>query len=430
LKHNRVGRLPVLHVEGRDDFGHFPDSCVQRGGKNCHAPATVDGAEGLQTPIGACWNQAIGRIGKRESTSTQAIQKIGAQGTHVAGDDQVPFEGGIEECGFHSGEGPVAGPQIGDHTKPESRVFLRIADQSGITGGITNQTSSLLCESDAIDLQESFIRPHSRTVPARQDVTGYAHAEMIALKFVPNPRLNSLAFLTALPILLCAGLYGEEAGSNRTTLVVKTDNRTGRLVRSVVVTPKVINPEIPNQPEPVQAENNVASAGSSLDEMIDAIAAKHEVEGPLVHSVIKAESNYNPAAVSPKGAQGLMQLIPATARRFGVENTFNPQQNIEGGVKYLKFLMELYHNDYVKVIAAYNAGEAAVTKYGGIPPYAETRNYVYQVGKNLQTARKVAEAKNAAPKVEETKPAPADPNQPHSIQAVIGPDGKLYYKTQ
>ena len=89
------------------------------------------------------------------------------------------------------------------------------------------------------------------------------------------------------------------------------------------------------------------------------------------------------------------------------ENSFNAQQNIEGGVKYLKFLMELYHNDYVKVIAAYNAGEAAVTKYGGIPPYAETRNYVYQVARNLQTARKVAEAKAVAPKVEEPKPAAA-----------------------
>jgi hypothetical protein len=93
--------------------------------------------------------------------------------------------------------------------------------------------------------------------------------------------------------------------------------------------------------------------------------------------------------------------------------------------------MELYHNDYVKVIAAYNAGEAAVTKYGGIPPYAETRNYVYQVGKNLQTARKVAEAKNAAPKPEEPKQiAAVGSDQPHKIEAVIGPDGKLYYKTQ
>jgi soluble lytic murein transglycosylase-like protein len=228
---------------------------------------------------------------------------------------------------------------------------------------------------------------------------------------------------------LCVGLQAEDIGT-RTTLVVKADNRTGRLVRSVVVTPRAVNPESPNEPLPsVQTESN-AAPGGSLSEMIDAIAAKHDVEAPLVHSVIKAESNYNPSAVSPKGAQGLMQLIPSTARRFGVENTFNPQQNIEGGVKYLKFLMELYHNDYVKVIAAYNAGEAAVTKYGGIPPYPETRNYVYQVGKNLQNARKVAEAKNAAPKTEEPRQAAVNSDQPRSVQAVVGPDGKLYYKTQ
>ena len=245
---------------------------------------------------------------------------------------------------------------------------------------------------------------------------------MIALKLVPTLRLSALAVFAVLPALLCA----EDAAGTRTTLIVKADNRSGRLVRSVVVAPKVVNPEESIRPEPASS----AVAASSLAEMIDSIAAKHDVEGPLVHSVIKAESNYNPLAISPKGAQGLMQLIPATARRFGVENTFNAQQNIEGGVKYLKFLMELYHNDYVKVIAAYNAGEGAVTTYGGIPPYAETRNYVYQVGKNLQSARKVAETKSSPPKNEETKQAAVDPNQPRSIQAVVGPDGKVYYKTQ
>jgi Transglycosylase SLT domain len=271
-------------------------------------------------------------------------------------------------------------------------------------------------------VEESLVRLHPRALPTRRNVAGCAHAEMIALKFVPTLRLS---FLFGFAALLSA-----EDTVTRTTLIVKADNKTGRLVRSAVVTPKVVTPVDPNRPEPVQTEDRSVATGNSLGEMIDAIAARHEVEGPLVHSVIKAESNYNPMAVSPKGAQGLMQLIPSTARRFGVENTFNPQQNIEGGVKYLKFLMELYHNDYVKVIAAYNAGEAAVTKYGGIPPYAETRNYVYQVGRNLQTARKVAEAKTATPKTEDPKPSAAGEDQPRSIKAVVGPDGKLYYKTQ
>ncbi|MCU1263412.1 MAG: Lytic transglycosylase, catalytic [Bryobacterales bacterium] len=165
--------------------------------------------------------------------------------------------------------------------------------------------------------------------------------------------------------------------------------------------------------------------------MIDAIAQRNNVEPSLVHSVIKAESNYNPLALSPKGAQGLMQLIPSTARRFGVSNTFNAEQNIEGGVKYLKFLIDLYQNDYKKVIAAYNAGEGAVAKYGGIPPYAETINYVYQVGRNLKAARQYAErkAKVAAPQ-EQHPSTPVNAQEYHPIQSVVAADGRVYYKTQ
>jgi len=85
------------------------------------------------------------------------------------------------------------------------------------------------------------------------------------------------------------------------------------------------------------------------------------------------ESNYNPYAVSPKGALGIMQLIPATARRFGVLDVFDPVDNIEGGARYLKYLLELFNGDYPLALAAYNAGENAVTRYGAVPPYPETR---------------------------------------------------------
>ena len=240
--------------------------------------------------------------------------------------------------------------------------------------------------------------------------------------------ITSKLVTTLRPVVLaalCAALsFAGEVVSTRTTLVVKADARSGRLIRSVTVAPRVISSELPDS-EVDQVEPSPAAG--DLHDVIDAIAAKHDIEGSLVHSVIKAESNYNPLALSPKGAQGLMQLIPATARRFGVENSFNAQQNIEGGVKYLKFLMELYHNDYVKVIAAYNAGEGAVTKYGGIPPYAETRNYVQQVGKNLMSARKSAEIRKIA--VAEKKPT-TSPEASHPIIAATGADGRLYYKTQ
>jgi hypothetical protein len=412
-----------VEIERTNNFGDFPDSGVERGGEGVKTAAAIKGGEWLQALIGSGRNQALRALGQSKGVSAQTLQKTCAKRSHIAGNNEVPFRAGVTQRGFHAGQRTASGALVGNHGKTERAILERITDDAGVSRNDLDQRGGMLHESDAVDLQESLIRPHPRALPASQHVTGYAHAEMIALKFVPKVRLRTLVFFAVFPGLLSAA----ESVGTRTTLVVKTDNRTGRLVRSVVVSPRVVNPEQLNEPEVALPETHVA-AGSSLVEMIDTIAAKHEVEGPLVHSVIKAESNYNPLAISPKGAQGLMQLIPSTARRFGVENSFNPQQNIEGGVKYLKFLMELYHNDYVKVIAAYNAGEAAVTKYGGIPPYAETRNYVYQVGKNLQTARKVAETRIVAPKTEEVKPAATD--QPHSIQAVVGADGKLYYKTQ
>ena len=107
---------------------------------------------------------------------------------------------------------------------------------------------------------------------------------------------------------------------------------------------------------------------------------RHGINPKLIHAVIHTESYYNPKIKSHAGAVGLMQLMPATAKRFGVSNRKNPEQNIEGGVKYLKVLMKLFDNDLTLVLAAYNAGEGAVKKYGNkIPPYPETQNYVKKV---------------------------------------------------
>jgi soluble lytic murein transglycosylase-like protein len=117
----------------------------------------------------------------------------------------------------------------------------------------------------------------------------------------------------------------------------------------------------------------------SYQSIIQSIALKHGVDAELVHSVIAAESNYDPWAVSPKGALGLMQLMPDTAKQYGVKNTFDPAQNIEGGVKYLKDLIRLFNSKTKFVLAAYNAGQEAVKKFKGIPPYQETRNYILRV---------------------------------------------------
>jgi soluble lytic murein transglycosylase-like protein len=123
-----------------------------------------------------------------------------------------------------------------------------------------------------------------------------------------------------------------------------------------------------------------ASQGRLFDEVIVEHSKMHNIRPDLVRAVVQVESAFNPYAVSPKGAQGLMQLMPATARALGVSNPFNPLDNIRGGVRYLRQLLDRYDNDEVLALAAYNAGPEAVAKYGQkVPPYRETRNYVTKV---------------------------------------------------
>ena len=172
--------------------------------------------------------------------------------------------------------------------------------------------------------------------------------------------------------------------------VVRADPRTGKLVRSVIVTAKPVAARI-------AAEAAVSPRG--INEAIKAISATQSLPPELVHSVIKVESNYNPLAISPKGAQGLMQLMPATARRFGVANAFDPVDNIQGGAKYLKYLLDLYKGNYELALAAYNAGEGAVEKYGAVPPYPETLNYLVQVGRQFQKNSTAAASGRARPQL-------------------------------
>ena len=116
-----------------------------------------------------------------------------------------------------------------------------------------------------------------------------------------------------------------------------------------------------------------------IQNLIASAALRHQIDPDFVDSVVKAESDYVPTAVSPKGAQGLMQLMPQTAAGLGVENTLDPAANVEGGVRYLRQLLDQYDGDAVKALAAYNAGPQRVQQYGGVPPYPETRAYVTRV---------------------------------------------------
>jgi soluble lytic murein transglycosylase-like protein len=226
----------------------------------------------------------------------------------------------------------------------------------------------------------------------------------------------------------------------RITSVVRADPRSGRLVRSVVVTPRVVapiavparpvpavNPPRPQpatEPAPVAAELPPLAPAFGLPKLVDEISRLYKVDPLLVHSVIQVESNYNPLAVSPKGAQGIMQLIPSTARRFGVRDTFDVKQNIKGGVMYLKYLQTLF-SDTRHVLAAYNAGEEAVIKFGGIPPYPETRNYVYQVGRRLGQLRAVERSQSETQAQQE----PPQETKPR-IEQFTDASGVVHYVTK
>lgn len=159
-------------------------------------------------------------------------------------------------------------------------------------------------------------------------------------------------------------------------------------------------------------------------DLINAIAAEHGVDPALVKAIIRAESNFDQRAVSRKGAQGLMQLMPGTAGRYAVNNAFDPAENIRGGVRYLRTLQDRFPGQLHLAVAAYNAGENAVSRYNGIPPYAETRQYVARVFRfygepNLlpvNAARKGATAERA-----QTAPSAG------KVYRQVTPDGTPHY---
>jgi len=139
---------------------------------------------------------------------------------------------------------------------------------------------------------------------------------------------------------------------------------------------------LPTNTDVQQQKSLPASEDQTSDRyrpLVESISRRNGVDPNLIDAMIRTESNYNAWAVSPKGAIGLMQLIPETGRRFGVQNFFDPQQNIEGGVRYIKYLLEMFGGNVDLSLAAYNAGENLVARLGKIPPYPETRNYVRKI---------------------------------------------------
>ncbi len=149
-----------------------------------------------------------------------------------------------------------------------------------------------------------------------------------------------------------------------------------------------------------------ASSTRDLPSIIGDASARSRIDADFIASVIHAESGNNPRAVSPKGAQGLMQLMPHTASTLGVRNSYDPAENVDAGTRYLRELLLQYNGDAAKALAAYNAGPLRVKQYGGVPPYRETHAYVARVITDYNR-KKAAEAKQSAPKTSAPRAASA-----------------------
>lgn len=222
-------------------------------------------------------------------------------------------------------------------------------------------------------------------------------------------KMGRFCFSLACFVMTGATMWCAEGDAVRTT--VRVDRGSGRLVRTQVVSPREVPPvEVMGTGKPVKPLR------TEVDEIVEEASARHDVDPLLVRSVMQVESNFNPNAVSPKGAMGLMQLMPATARQLGVTNAFDVRQNIEGGVKYLRYLKSKFSDERL-VLAAYNAGEAAVKKHGWIPPYPETIEYVYKVGRKYGDSKRLQQAVAA--------PAAAPVAAP-KIQQVVDAEGRIH----
>jgi len=173
------------------------------------------------------------------------------------------------------------------------------------------------------------------------------------------------------------------------------------------------------------------TGNSDVDNYIVESGKRNSVDPLLLYSIMHQESSFKPRAMSNKGARGLMQLIPSTASRFGVTNIWDPKQNIEGGARYMRFLLNLFNGDVRLALAGYNAGEGAVMKYGyQVPPYSETREYVRRIGNRYSMIRDPqAVASASSLPAEQKDPTPLNVYE-RSVFMTRLPDGRLQLVSQ
>ncbi len=189
---------------------------------------------------------------------------------------------------------------------------------------------------------------------------------MFRKKFILFYAFMSFFMIPALPFSSSADIYKYEDAEGITHL---TNVPTQHGIKYVLIM----------REKRVLFDRKLGTDISKYDHLIAKASQKYNIDSALIKAVIKAESNFNHMAVSRKGARGLMQLMPATASSLQVRDSFHPENNIEGGARYLRYLLKYFNGNLSLALAAYNAGENAVIRYGGIPPYRETQTYVHRV---------------------------------------------------
>jgi hypothetical protein len=364
----------------------------------------------------------------------QLAQEFHGQSRHIACNQQIPFRRSRFQSRVQPAYGAAIRNQIAHYRDSEMLVPLGRADQCHAAGSGADPFGCALHQRRSLDRQQRLIAPHVRTAAAAKDKSRAGlHEKMVTMPRQENRTpfcANKKVYICCLVLIMLAAsplraadpsapssLLTTPASSAARVSTVRVDRQTGKLVR-IVSGGESRLPSTPHAPAHIQ-------------KLVAQSSRAHDVDPLLVESVIQVESNYNRYAVSAKGAEGLMQLMPGTARVLGVSNSFDPAQNIEAGVKYLRYLQSLYKDDRL-ALAAYNAGPKAVDKYNGTPPFSETRDYVNQVGRRYQAAKQSEAAEKAAHLAASTAQinpeAPAGETHP-KLEQSIDQDGRLVLRT-
>ena len=401
---------------------HFKAFMFDSGGHGAFGAAMVNGAQRVQAGFSLRYQTGASTLPRGVE---QLPQELGREPRHIASDHKIPVRTADLQGSVQAADRSTVLHQIRRHGQTQMRVALWSADQRDATSRGAHPFSRAFDKHRTLDRQQGLVASHARTVAAGEDESRAGlHEKMVAMRrgenrthSLPNKKVYicclAIAMLAASPMRAAdasatSSLLTPRADTGKVS-VVRVDRRTGKLVRTIYggdSSPKV---------------TAVAPPPAHIQELVEKSARAHNIDPLLVQSVIQVESNYNHFAVSPKGAEGLMQLMPGTARMLGVRNSFDPAENIEAGVKYLRYLQSIYQDDRL-ALAAYNAGPKAVDKYKGTPPFPETQDYVNQVGQRYQTAKRDEAAKNAARPVvatpaEEVQAPPDEP--PLKVQRII-----------